>query len=139
LAGRRVRCSECREVVTVPTASDITPREGVESILGDPEESEDSVIGTPEPLRKPILPPEPRDSRRVVVGRPVVTPPPVEDPGNPFAGLGDNPPRPGPASSRAHRSASRTGVPVWVWLVIAALAGYGALTTAIAVWGWLLR
>lgn len=65
LAGRRVRCPLCREVVTAPVGpvpapaqrqpSDRGP-EGVESIFADPAESEDSVIGGAQTHRKPIPP-----------------------------------------------------------------------------------
>ena len=68
LAGRRVRCPFCREVVAAPTAQpaaeptpQLRPRsdnapEGVESIFADPEESEDSIVGGTPTHRKPIPP-----------------------------------------------------------------------------------
>jgi hypothetical protein len=67
LAGRRVRCPLCREVVTAPAASagpapQPTPNrgpEGVESIFADPAESEDSVIGGAPAHKKPVLPSDP--------------------------------------------------------------------------------
>lgn len=147
-----------------PLRSDRWP-EGVESIFADPEESEDSIVGGAPSHRKPIPPsdpgvvpvttprPVPRtavpfinkppSSQRHPVAQPVtaeVPTPPAEE-GSPFAGLGGDPPPAKPASSKSKRTkrGERISVPVWVWLVVAALTGYGMLMTAVAAWGWFLR
>jgi hypothetical protein len=123
LAGRRVRCPLCREVVTAPATPagpDPPPQpgrgpEGVESIFADPEESEDSVIGGGQAHKKPTLPsdpgldpvttprPGPRtgvpiinkppSSQRHPVAPPAGAPLPPTEDGNPFAGLDREPPR----------------------------------------------
>jgi hypothetical protein len=167
LAGRRVRCPLCREVVTAPVAaagpeppaeqrpqSDRGP-EGVESIFADPEESEDSVVGGAQTHRKPIPPsdtevvpvtarPAPRTAVPFIVKPPSspvgagVPPRPPEE-GSPFAGLGGDPLPAKPVSGKSKRGSRNEGVriPVWMWLVVAVLAGYGLLMTVVAAWGWL--
>jgi hypothetical protein len=171
LAGRRVRCPLCREVVTAPAAAagpapqPTTNRgpEGVESIFADPEESEDSIVGGTPTQRKPIPPsdtevvpvttprPAPRtavpfinkppSSQRHPVAQPVtaeVPTPPAEE-GSPFAGLGGDPPPAKPVSGKSKRNkrVERVPVPAWVWIVVATLAGYGMVMTAVAAWGWM--
>ncbi|HET6572648.1 MAG TPA: hypothetical protein VFG68_03520 [Fimbriiglobus sp.] len=158
LAGRRVRCPLCREVVTAPSRT-VAPEprppadrgpDGAESIFADPEESHESVIGEAPSHRKPIPPsdtevapvtgrPAPRTAVPFIVKPPsspdVQSPPPEE--GSPFAGLGGDPPSANPVSVRLKRTPRGEGVPVWVWVIMAALAGYGLLMTAVAAWGWL--
>jgi hypothetical protein len=103
--------------------------EGVESIFADPEESEDSVIGGVQPRKKPVMPSDPglppvstpRPPRRTAVpfvvkppssqSNPTVppsegSPPQPVDPGNPFANLGAEPPKPrsGPVKDKTVRT-----------------------------------
>lgn len=163
LAGRRVRCPLCREVVTAPTApvgSEPRPPssrgpEGVESIFADPEESEDSVIGGSPTYRKPIPPsdtevvpvtarPAPRTAVPYIVKPPsspvaAEVPPRLPEEGSPFAGLGGDPLPAKPVSVKLKRGSRSEGVqaPLWMWIVVAALAGYGMLMTVVAAWGWL--
>lgn len=171
LAGRRVRCPLCREVVTAPAASaGPAPQptsnrgpEGVESIFADPADSEDSVIGGAPVHKKPVLPsdpglvpvmtprPAPRtavpfinkppSSQRHPVAQPVTAEVPTlpAEEGSPFAGLGGDPLPARPASSKSKHSSRGEGVqvPAWMWVVVAALAGYGMAMTAVAAWGWL--
>lgn len=137
-------------------AADPPPRagpprgEGADSILGDPDDSDDSVIATPTPRKPVVLPPEtapttaepvppPAPPVAATLPEPVVKPPEPADDGNPFAGLGSEPPppRPDPASVRHQRVASAAGPPAWMGVVLIALAGYAALMTALAAWGWL--
>jgi hypothetical protein len=169
LAGRRVRCPLCREVVTAPTTpvgSEPRPPasrgpEGVESIFADPEESEDSVVGGAPTHRKPIPPsdtevvpvtsrPAPRTAVPFIVKPPSSQQLPTAQPasadalppaegGSPFAGLGGDPLPAKPASVKSKRGSRSEGVrvPVWMWLVVAALAGYGLVMTVAAAWGWM--
>jgi hypothetical protein len=157
LAGRRVRCPHCREAVSVPTApaADLParagpPQEGTESIFGDPEDSDDSVIAPPTPRKPVLLPPDPAPRATkppAPAAQPIaVTPPPTAmaqppepaDTGNPFAGLANEPPPAKPKSvARPRRRESVARPPVWAWVVMVVLAGYGALMTALAAWGWL--
>src|SRR5689334_16327231 len=117
LAGRRVRCPHCREAVAVPAAPAAdppfraAPQEGAESIFGDPEDSDDSVIAPPTPRKLVLPPPDPAPTATkpsVPTAQPVaITPPPKAvahppepaDPGNPFAGLGSEPPPAKPKSA----------------------------------------
>ncbi len=137
--------------------------DGVESIFADPEESDDSVIGGGVAYRKPVPPSDtgiapvttPRPIPRT--GAPIITKPPSSqrhrtaapttadapalpaEEGSPFAGLGGDSPPPRPAVGEPKRGprGEKPPIPVWVWAVMAALAGYGMLVTVIAAWGWL--
>lgn len=154
LAGKPVRCPHCQQVVTAPATAPPAPpagpppaanpgREAIESIFSDPEESEDSLFA-PAKVRQVEMPggndrlsrPTPLTLRALAAedeAKPPA-PPPAEDPWL----LADEGSAPGvmPAPARA-RQASAGRPLAWKPIAVAALAAYAAVTTVLAVWGWL--
>ena len=155
-AGKAVRCPYCQEVVAAPTLSvpppieppppaplkdlfaSIQNREGADSILADPEDSDDSVFSAFEMKKPPLLPlPVPLQTPRA----PVASTPPAVAPKHsaaPFGGFAANPTStPEGSEAKAPIEKGTAFSFDWKLLALIAMAGYAALMTALAAWGWM--
>ena len=153
-AGRPVRCPHSQQVVTAPTpAAPTAPtpqfatppkREGAESILGDPDESNDGLFGSstqrthdlPPTQPIPIPPYLPATPSPVAAPSYVPAMAPYQAPPLPVA---DEPFEPtdaaSPAAKRAARERSAGQFP-WKEMALAGLAVYALVMTVIAIIGW---
>ena len=144
-AGRPVRCPHCLQVVTAPTPPAPTPsfappagREGAESILGDPEESEDGLFGSAAQRTVDLPPTQP-----IPIPPYLPTAPPQYVPATgPFQAPAVAPNEtfePTDAATPAARRAARernAGQSRWKETALAGLAIYALAMTGIAAIGW---
>jgi len=151
-AGKAVRCPYCQEVVAAPTLSvpppieppppaplkdlfaSIQNREGADSILADPEDSDDSVFSAFEMKKPPLLP-------LPVPPTPVLPFPSAAAPkltAEPFGGFAASPPaRPSSVETKVPIEKEKSSAFDWKLLALIAMTGYAALMTALAAWGWM--
>ncbi len=140
-AGRSLCCPMCAAAVpTVGAAPDFShlrnqddPDEDILVAEEDPADGESAMaMPTTRPTKStaPVAPPTPRPVAVVYTPAAVVT-----APADPFAHLDDSAPQPTPAA-RTPAAPLPAHMPKWVLPALIALAVYGVVATAAAVWGW---